>query len=137
VGAITGTLARPLTVIAGLYRGSELVVVGRTVPLSAAQSVELVAVLTPATADRPWPGQISSRGFGGRSTVPTTRVDPVVVAEVSATALASTGCGVTGCASCATVPTSPREISPSCATGAQARDLDPQDPRPTQTTARS
>lgn len=84
VGAITGTLDHPQTVIAGLRRGGELVVVGRTVPLTTAQSTDLGAVLTPASNDHPWPAQISSGRFGGRSTTPTTRVDPVVVAEVSA-----------------------------------------------------
>jgi ATP-dependent DNA ligase len=84
VGAVTGTLTHPTTVIAGLHRSGELVVVGRTVPLTATQSAELGAVLDPAGADHPWPPQISSGRFGGRSTVPTTRADPVVVAEVSA-----------------------------------------------------
>jgi ATP-dependent DNA ligase len=84
VGAITGTLTHPTTIIAGLYRGGELVVVGRTVPLTTTQSAELGAVLDPAGTDHPWPARISSGRFGGRSTVPTTRADPVVVAEVSA-----------------------------------------------------
>lgn len=83
VGAVTGTLEHPLTVIAGLHRGGELVVVGRTVPLTTAQSTELGSVLSPAGADHPWPLHISSGRFGSRSTTPTTRVDPVVVAEVS------------------------------------------------------
>jgi len=84
VGAITGTVDHPLTVIAGLRRGGDLVVVGRTVPLSTTQSAELGAVLAPAGSDHPWPAQIRPGRFGGRSTTPTTRVDPVVVAEVSA-----------------------------------------------------
>ena len=83
VGAITGTLTHPTTVIAGLNRGGELVVVGRTVPLTTTQSAKLGAVLNPAGADHPWPARISSGRYGGRSTTPTTRVNPLVVAEVS------------------------------------------------------
>lgn len=84
VGAITGTLTHPTTVIAGLHRGGKLVVVGRTVPLTTTQSGELGAILDPAGQGHPWPARISSGRFGGRSTTPTTRVDPTVIAEVSA-----------------------------------------------------
>ena len=85
VGAVIGPLARPETVVAGLYRGDELVIVGRTVPLTRAQSQSLAAVLEPAAAEHPWPGTIGSGRFGGsRPPVPLTRVVPTVVAEVSA-----------------------------------------------------
>ena len=40
-GAVTGSLARPEVVVAGRYRGKELEVVGRTVPLNDHQAAEL------------------------------------------------------------------------------------------------
>lgn len=78
--------------IAGLYRDGELVIVGRTVPLSSAQSEQLAAVLSPAGPDHPWPDEISSQRWGGRdSKKPLTKVDPTVVVEVSADAATQAG----------------------------------------------
>ncbi|MET7284180.1 ATP-dependent DNA ligase [Kribbella sp. NPDC005582] len=92
VGGVIGPIARPEVVVAGLYRGDDLVVVGRTVPLSPAQSRELAAVLSPAKQGHPWPDEISSQRWGGRdSKKPLTKVDPVVVAEVSADAATQAG----------------------------------------------
>jgi len=85
VGAVIGPMTRPETVVAGLYRGDELVIVGRTVPLTRAQSQSLAAVLEPAAAKHPWPDTIGSGRFGGsRAPAPLTKVAPTVVAEVSA-----------------------------------------------------
>lgn len=85
VGAVTGSLTRPQSVVAGLYRADELVVVGRSVPLTAAQSRSLGAVLLPAGPDHPWPDTISSSRFGGSgSRTSLSKAAPTVVAEVSA-----------------------------------------------------
>jgi hypothetical protein len=48
VGGVLGPIDRPEVVIAGRYRGDELVMVGRTVPLDPRQSAGLGAVLRPA-----------------------------------------------------------------------------------------
>ena len=78
--------------MAARYRDGELVIVGRTTPLSPRQSAELAAVLTPADADHPWPDRIGTGRFGGgRLSVPLTRVDPGVVVEVSADAALQAG----------------------------------------------
>ena len=91
-GGVIGTLERPSQLVAGTYRDGELVVVGRTSPLSPRQSEELAAVLTPADADHPWPDRIGTGRFGGgRLSVPLTRVRPELVVEVSADAALQAG----------------------------------------------
>ncbi|MGY4771263.1 ATP-dependent DNA ligase [Kribbella sp. CWNU-51] len=61
-------------VIAGRYTAtSELVMVGRTVVLTAAQPAELAAVLSPARRDHPWPDEISSQRRPG----PDTPINPI------------------------------------------------------------
>jgi hypothetical protein len=69
VGAVTGPIERPVTVIAGAFRDSELAVIGRTVPLTAAQSADLAAHLSPASDDHPWPDELSTGVFGQRERV--------------------------------------------------------------------
>jgi hypothetical protein len=92
IGGVLGPIDKPEVVIAGRYRGDELIQVGRTVPLTAAQSAELAAVLTPAAKDHPWPDEIgTSRWAKSGQTVPVTKVAPVVVAEVSADAALQAG----------------------------------------------
>src|SRR5215207_8106194 len=91
-GGVIGTLERPSQLVAGGYRDGELVVVGRTSPLSPRQSEELAAVLTRADADHPWPDHIGTGRFGGgRLSVPLTRVRPELVVEVSADAALQAG----------------------------------------------
>src|SRR3712207_9542924 len=51
-GGVIGALDRPSQLVAGRYRDGELVVVGRTSPLSPRQAEELAAVLTPAGEDQ-------------------------------------------------------------------------------------
>ena len=73
-------------------RDGELVVVGRTSPLSPRQAEELAAVLTPAGPDHPWPDRIGTGRFGGgRLSVPLTRIEPELVVEVSADAALQAG----------------------------------------------
>ncbi|MGY1697091.1 ATP-dependent DNA ligase [Geodermatophilus sp. SYSU D00814] len=91
-GGVIGPLERPSQLVAGRHRDGELVVVGRTAPLSPAQAAELAAVLSPAGPDHPWPDRIGTGRFGGgRLSVPLTRVDPVTVVEVSADAALTAG----------------------------------------------
>ena len=91
-GGVIGPIERPTQLVAGRYRDGELVVVGRTSPLSPRQSAELAAALRPAGDDHPWPDRIGTGRFGGgRLSVPLTRVDPLVVVEVSADAALQAG----------------------------------------------
>jgi ATP-dependent DNA ligase len=91
-GGVIGPIGAPSQLVAARYRDGELVVVGRTSPLSPRQSAELAAVLTPADADHPWPDRIGTGRFGGgRLSVPLTRVAPAVVVEVSADAALQAG----------------------------------------------
>jgi len=91
VGAVTGPITRPEAVIAGALRDGELLVIGRTVPLTAAQSRQLAATLAPAGHEHPWPDEISSGVFGQRARVPITKVEPVLVLEVAADAARQAG----------------------------------------------
>ncbi len=91
-GGVIGPIGRPSQLVAGRYRDGELVVVGRTSPLSPRQSAELAAALTPPTGDHPWPERIGTGRFGGgRLSVALTRVEPAVVVEVSADAALQAG----------------------------------------------
>ena len=85
IGAVIGPITRPESVIAGRYTPTGvLVMVGRSVPLSPAQSVALAAVLRPAQPGHPWPNTVISSRFGNnRDRVQITKVQPTVVAEVS------------------------------------------------------
>jgi len=92
VGGVLGPIDAPQQVVAGRYRGGELVLVGRTGPLDPRQSAEVAAALDPAGADHPWPDRVGTGRFGGgRLSVPLTRVAPTVVAEVSADAALTAG----------------------------------------------
>jgi ATP-dependent DNA ligase len=85
IGAVTGSLERPDTIVAGLYRSGVLRIVGKSTPLTRAQALELGEVLTPAGPDHPWPDEVSSSRFGsGRDKVRLVQVEPVVLAKVSA-----------------------------------------------------
>jgi ATP-dependent DNA ligase len=91
-GGVIGPIDRPSQLVAGRYRDGELVVVGRTSPLSPAQSAEVAAVLAPAGPDHPWPERIGTGAFGGgRLSVAITRVEPSSVVEVSADAALQAG----------------------------------------------
>jgi ATP-dependent DNA ligase len=91
-GGVIGPIERPSQLIAGRYRDGELVVVGRTSPLSPAQAKELAEALTPAGPEHPWPDRIGTGRFGGgRLSVPLTKVTPAVVVEVSADAALQAG----------------------------------------------
>lgn len=86
VGAITESLQRAEALIVGrLTPNGQLVVVGRSAALTAAQAEQLGSVLTPLDSVRhPWPEQIGS--FFGGPPVILRHVGPVLVAEISADA---------------------------------------------------
>lgn len=91
-GGVIGPIERPTQLVAGRYRDGELVVVGRTSPLSPRQAAELAQVLTPAGPDHPWPERIGTGRFGGgRLSVAVTRVEPTAVVEISADAALQAG----------------------------------------------
>ena len=81
-----GPITRPVSIVAGRYtEDGQLVIVGRSVPLSPAQSISLAAVLEPPGPGHPWPDTVISSRFGNnRDRVTLTKVRPTVVAEVSA-----------------------------------------------------
>jgi ATP-dependent DNA ligase len=92
VGGVLGPIRRPEAVIAGRYRGEDLVQVGRTVTLSAQQSADLGAVLEPAGDDHPRPDEIGvGRWSKAGATVPLTKVAPTIVVEVAADAALQAG----------------------------------------------
>jgi len=92
VGGVLGPIHHPEAVIAGRYRGNDLLQVGRTVPLSAHQSADLGAVLQPAMKDHPWPDEIGvGRWSKAGATVPLSKVAPTVVVEVAADAALQAG----------------------------------------------
>jgi ATP-dependent DNA ligase len=84
VGAVTGSIRRPESVIAGVLIDGDLAVVGRTVVLTSAQSAELAQRVTPAGDDHPWPDEIGTGVFGQRGLVKITKVRPQLVLEVAA-----------------------------------------------------
>ncbi|MPQ96567.1 ATP-dependent DNA ligase [Modestobacter sp. I12A-02628] len=92
VGGMIGRLQRPSQLVLGRHRAGELVVVGRTTPLSGAQAVTLDGLLAPSAGGHPWPARIGTGRFGGgRLQVELTRVEPTVVVEVSADAAFTAG----------------------------------------------
>ncbi|SDT01461.1 ATP dependent DNA ligase domain-containing protein [Friedmanniella luteola] len=89
VGAVTGTLDQPTSIIVGRYTATgELVIVGRTGPPTTDQAAVLAAALTP-TEDHPWPARIGAGHFGG-SPVDLLRVELTVV-EVAGDAAQQAG----------------------------------------------
>lgn len=85
IGAVIGPISRPDSVVAGLLCDWELVIVGKSVPLSRSQAAELARVLEPASPRHPWPDEVSSTRFGSsRDKVKLTKVEPNMVAEVLA-----------------------------------------------------
>jgi len=84
VGVI-GPLHHPDALVAGLYDGLELVIVGRSTALRPAQSRALGALLEPPDGPHPWPDEISPGHFGrSRTKIPLTKAEPRIVAEVTA-----------------------------------------------------
>ena len=88
VGAVVGSLSLPTAILAGLYEDDgTLRMVGRSTSLTRAQSHALAAVLTAADEHHPWPDTIAATRFGsGHDRVTLTKVQPTVIAEITADA---------------------------------------------------
>lgn len=83
IGAVIGPIAAPEALIIGRTDGDgELKILGRTSALTPDQSTTVGALLRSPAASHPWPEMIGSGHFG--SPVAITRVEPEVIAEVSA-----------------------------------------------------
>lgn len=84
IGAVTGPIHQPDSIIAGLPDGTRqgLRIVGRSTQLSPTQSRALAAVLQPAGTDHPWPDALPAHRFDtNRSRITLTKVKPTLVAE--------------------------------------------------------
>ncbi|MGW5665835.1 ATP-dependent DNA ligase [Streptomyces sp. NPDC003758] len=83
VGAVTGTLAAPRTLLLGRSddRG-RLQYVGRTTTLAQTTSSTVPGLLAPARHGHPWTGWSFSARWGSRETLIITLVEPELVAEV-------------------------------------------------------
>ncbi|MFF2374947.1 ATP-dependent DNA ligase [Streptomyces xiamenensis] len=85
IGAVTGTVVHPGTVLLGrLDASGRLRFVGRTTPLAGPAAVDLGHALTAAGNDHPWTGRTFSAGWGRSEPLQVTLVTPGTVAEVSA-----------------------------------------------------
>lgn len=83
IGAVIGPISRPEALIIGQADDTgELAILGRTSPLSPSQSVLIGRLLHQPVGPHPWPSVIGSGQFG--SPVTMTRVEPELIAEVSA-----------------------------------------------------
>ncbi|MFF3517958.1 hypothetical protein [Streptomyces sp. NPDC002573] len=83
VGAITGTLAAPRTLLLGRYDDhGRLQYTGRTTTLAQAASSTVAGLLAPARRGHPWTGWSFSAGWGSRETLDVTLVEPELVVEV-------------------------------------------------------
>lgn len=84
VGAISGTVKHPNTLICGVPGPDGLRFVGRTTLLQPSAATEIGADLAPAAPDHPWRGRQLTAAFEPGAANPVTLVAPTVVVEVSA-----------------------------------------------------
>ncbi|MFE9446340.1 hypothetical protein ACFYO2_47360 [Streptomyces sp. NPDC006602] len=85
VGAITGSLAAPRSLLLGrLDARGHLQYTGRTTTLARPASTLLSGLLVPAAAGHLWTGWTFSAGWGTREALTVTLVQPEVVVEVAA-----------------------------------------------------
>ncbi|MGZ0200600.1 ATP-dependent DNA ligase [Streptomyces sp. RM1] len=83
VGAVTGTLSSPRTVLLGRYDGEgRLQYVGRTTTLPRAAGAAVGGLLAPGRGGHPWTGWTFTAGWGSRETLDVTLVEPGLVVEV-------------------------------------------------------
>ena len=82
IGALTGSLKSPLTLLLGRYDASgDLRLVARTTPLNTAVRRDLGQQLAPAGPEHPWHGRHFSTGWGTRGELEFHPVQPDLVAE--------------------------------------------------------
>lgn len=83
VGAVTGSLAAPSSLLLGRYDDhGRLQYTGRTTTLAQAASSSVAGLLAPARRGHPWTGWSFSAGWGSRETLDVTLVEPELVVEV-------------------------------------------------------
>ncbi|WP_236247001.1 ATP-dependent DNA ligase [Streptomyces sp. CC210A] len=84
VGAITGTVRQPQTLVLGrLDAAGALRPVGRSTPLRPDAARDLADRLTPAGPRHPWKGVRFTTSWGSRTPLDVVLVEPVLVAEVT------------------------------------------------------
>jgi ATP-dependent DNA ligase len=84
VGAVTGTLGAPRTVLLGRYDAAgRLLYAGRSTTLSQRVGRALGDVLVPPQGVHPWQGWTFSAGWGTQRTLDVVLVEPAVVLEVA------------------------------------------------------
>ncbi|MCX4673615.1 ATP-dependent DNA ligase [Streptomyces sp. NBC_01381] len=85
IGAVSGSLAAPATVLLGrLDRAGQLQFAGRTTVLPRPLAQTLAGQLTPARHGHPWTGWSFSAGWGTNKKLTVQLVDPLLVAEIAA-----------------------------------------------------
>jgi ATP-dependent DNA ligase len=83
VGAVTGSLAAPSSLLLGRYDDDgRLQYTGRTTTLARAASATVAGLLPPARRGHPWTDWSFSAGWGSRETLDVTLVEPELVVEV-------------------------------------------------------
>ncbi|MGW1363063.1 ATP-dependent DNA ligase [Streptomyces chartreusis] len=83
VGAITGPLAAPRTLLLGRYdTGGQLQYVGRTTTLARDAGLLVAPLLPEPKGEHPWTGWSFSAGWSSRETLDVTLVSPLLVVEV-------------------------------------------------------
>ncbi|MER6162728.1 ATP-dependent DNA ligase [Streptomyces sp. NPDC001868] len=83
VGAITGSLAAPRTLLLGRYDGQgRLQYVGRTTTLAQAAGAAVAGLLAPGQRGHPWTGWSFSAGWGSQEKLNVILVEPELVVEV-------------------------------------------------------
>ncbi|WP_369198729.1 hypothetical protein [Streptomyces djakartensis] len=84
VGAVTGSLGAPRTVLLGRYdHAGRLQYTGRSTTLSQAVGHALAQLLTPPPAAHPWQGWTFSAGWGTQRALDVHLVQPDIVMEVA------------------------------------------------------
>ncbi|WP_225840561.1 ATP-dependent DNA ligase [Streptomyces sp. NK08204] len=84
IGAVTGSLAAPQTVLLGRYNtAGRLQHTGRSTTLSQTDSRALAELLAPPAGAHPWEGWTFSAGWGTQRTLDVHLVQPEVVMEVA------------------------------------------------------
>lgn len=94
VGAVTGSLEQPGSLVLSYYDTvGDLVVAGSTTPLTRRQQDLVAAHLRASVGGHPWPDRIGSGRLGHWGGPPraVTRVDPVLVVEISADTAVTAG----------------------------------------------
>lgn len=84
VGAVTGSLTRPASVLLGRYDSAgRLHYAGRSTPLRVGPALALAELLVPAGDEHPWRGRRFSAGWSTATALKPVLVVPDLVAEVS------------------------------------------------------